>query len=117
MPPVHQTVRKNASRIAQTSYATWLCPPLCPAPWPAAATQPKTAQSRAGDRRSGGPLIVIILTPDGSRIVARVRFSSEERQHIEAALKGNWSALPDLIDRAVASFISAHEQHTQRRAA
>jgi hypothetical protein len=32
MPPVHQTVRKNASRIAQTSYATWLCPPLCPAP-------------------------------------------------------------------------------------
>ena len=91
---------------------------------PAAAIQPKTATPKTAQRRAGdrpaksqvGPLIVTILNPDSSRIVTRVRFSSEERQHIEAALKGNWSALPDLIDRAVSHF-AGHKQHAQRRAA
>ena len=68
-------------------------------------------------RRSGGRLIVTILHPDSGKIVARVRFSSGERQCIEAALKGNWAALPDFIERAVSRFISIHKHDAQRRAA
>ena len=82
----------------------------------AAASQPKTTQSRARAHSAiafKGGLTAVLYNPDGTEWT-RVHFNASERHLIEAFLKSTGLTLIALLEKAVLSRVARPDQ---RRAA